>query len=61
MAVVIGIDPYIDRFKLLPKTYDNKTTNPCSTHEPSHLHLFDCGMTFATPALEMRDINRARV
>ena len=37
MAVVIGIDPYINRFT---PTYDNKTPNPCSSHEIANSHRF---------------------
>ena len=37
MAVVIGIEPYVDRFSLILKMYDNKTTKLHSSHEPSYL------------------------
>jgi len=36
------IDPYIEPFKFLPKTYDNKTTGPHSSHEPWNLRRFAC-------------------
>jgi hypothetical protein len=54
MAVVIGIDPYVDRFTLLPKTYDNKTTKPYSSSEPSNRRCLACGMTFAQLHIEQR-------
>src|SRR6185503_7984026 len=40
MAVVMGIDPYVDRFTSILKTYDNKTTNACSSCEPTYLRQF---------------------